>query len=170
MRAAGSFVKRCDKNDPFPFVPKGSRLALLANFLQVAVDAGLRDAQRGGGAGHGALEHKHAVAVEVANDVHAVALAKRRYIQPARAQQLGNAAVDELLCGLRRLSTSIGAGSVRVGAASKQAMSCCAMALMERTVERSVLTQSMPTISLSSRIKYVADSTSCHRHRAPHSP
>ena len=51
-------------------------LALLADFLQVAVDAGLRDAQRGGGAGHGALEHEHPVAVEVANDVHAVALAK----------------------------------------------------------------------------------------------
>ena len=57
-----------------------------------------------------------------------------------------------------RLSTSIGAGSVRVGAASKHAMSCCAMALMERTVERSVLTQSIPTISSLSRIKYVADS------------
>ena len=38
----------------------------------------------------------------MANDVHAVALTKRRYIQPARAQQLGNAAVDELLCGLRK--------------------------------------------------------------------
>ena len=36
------------------------------------------------------------------NDVHAVALIKRRYIQPARAQQLGNVAVDELLCGLRK--------------------------------------------------------------------
>ena len=38
----------------------------------------------------------------MANDVHAVALTKRRYIQPARAQQLGNAAVDELLRGLRK--------------------------------------------------------------------
>ena len=38
----------------------------------------------------------------MANDVHAVALTKRRYIQPARAQQLGNAAVDELLGGLRK--------------------------------------------------------------------
>ena len=102
VRAAGSFVKRCDKNDPFPFVPKRSRLALLADFLQVAVHAGLRDAQRGGSAGHGALEHEHPVAVEVANDVHAVVLTKRRYIQPARAQQLGNAAVDELLGGLRK--------------------------------------------------------------------
>ena len=70
--------------------------------MQVAVDAGLRDAQRGGGAGHGTLEHEHPVADEVANDVHAVALTKRCYIQPARAQQLGNAAVDELLCRLRK--------------------------------------------------------------------
>lgn len=55
-------------------------LAFLADFLQVAVDAGLRDAQRGGGAGHSALEHEHTVAVEVTNDVHAVALTKRRYV------------------------------------------------------------------------------------------
>ncbi len=135
-------------------------LALLADFLQVAVHAGLRDAQRGGSAGHGTLEHEHPVAVEVANDVHAVALTKRRYIQPARAQQLGNAAVDELLCGLRKALTSIRGQLVYLGTASKQAMSCCAMALMERTVERSVLTQSMPTIASSpSRIKYIADSS-----------
>ena len=57
------------------------------------------------------------VAVEVANDVHAVALAKRRYIQPARA--LSSSAILRSMSSLdsERLSTSIDAGSVRVGAA-----------------------------------------------------
>ena len=86
----------------FPAVPEGSGLALFADFLQVAVDAGLRNSECGGGAGDGALKHEHTVAVEVANNVHTIGLPKRGDILPAAFEQLGNAAVDELLCGLRK--------------------------------------------------------------------
>ena len=76
-------------------------LAFLADLLQIAVDAGLRDSKCGGGAGNGALEHKHAVAVEMADNIDAIGLPKRGDILPAAFEQLGNTAVDELLCRLR---------------------------------------------------------------------
>ena len=55
----------------------------------------------------------------MANDVHAVALTKRRYIQPARAQQLGNTAVDELLRGLRKAFDLDGGGLGACGSGVK---------------------------------------------------